>query len=335
MLPRFVRLRSLPSCWRHENSGTCRTEAVHSLGSYHHSNSGGGGSINTLSRRGLALLAAMGLTWLVAACWPFTSSAPPPTSSGGKARLLVRVEWNNMPVAGLPSAKGLVRLSWIEDVAWAQSTSDVNVVGARLEYPKEGATFLQSVTRERSETEGVITLEVPATDYADLFVVGMRYSGDTARASRPALLFGVRMGLRLDGGSTQTFRLHDLALSVPGWFAEDASRQSELLQGYVDIEETNGADLPIWISDPFQPGRKFRWDEWEQRIARVEGFSVGTDDTYRNGMRRFVSRVSGCGYAGCRTRSFLAPYVAGSMFRLPANAYVPPVVGDDGWFEVR
>lgn len=136
---------------------------------------------------------------------PISPSTPPPE---GKSLLKISVQWDAL---GQPAPAGVRQVD----------PNSITHVGARLEYPDDSAVFMQSVKRRVAEDTGVITMEVPAAQAANLYVAAVKYSSDWW-GSR-AVYFGAVRNLSLPGGTIVQIRTSDIDWVEATWHvsAED------------------------------------------------------------------------------------------------------------------
>lgn len=265
---------------------------------------------------------------LVGGCSWFWATSP---QSGGRARVVVKVRWSDVrALVSRPAPTGLLwLLGWLQPPAFAAAGGEVDVVGARLVYPSEGAAFSQSVARQVAQDTGVITMDVPSSNYADLFVVGIQRGDHTGDRT---LLFGTRTGISIPPGATVTFTIDQLSLIEPTWWVADATQWSQIQAGSLDAGGAQSITFEVVVRDPFQIGQQPSWDSLLIRVA-----GSGSPGPNPNGYRTFyMGWTRECkGNVSCGNEGVIQPYVAGSLFSLPKHAYIPPIIGRDGRFTVN
>ena len=103
------------------------------------------------------------------------------TEPTGDPEVKITVDWNS-----LNNTTNKVKAN----SAFLKTVSDsITHFGARLVYVNENAVFSQSVEKTTAEEEGIITLDVPATDEAKLFSVAVR---KTANEEKSYLLVAIK-----------------------------------------------------------------------------------------------------------------------------------------------
>jgi len=107
-----------------------------------------------------------------------------PTTTWQELRL--QVDWTK--VAGISSAG----LRVTGATAQLDGPVEITHIGSRLVYPKENAAFTQSVVRGTGSTS-LLTLRVPPTDTADLYVVAVADGPSGRRALKMAVKRGIRV----------------------------------------------------------------------------------------------------------------------------------------------
>lgn len=251
----------------------------------------------------LSLLAivAIGLSGCLGSGGGNSPSANVPKSD--KALVKVSIDWEGFGslTPGASRTKGVTQ-------------ADITHVGARLEYPSKTDAFVQSVKREGAEDTGTLTMEVSATDRADLYLAAVRYDG-TPRGNR-AYYLGVVRGLSLQGGALVDIKMDDIDWVETSW---RVSEEDELTWNKGDrLYEASALqhwfDKPvIYVRDPFQIGENPSYDE---SLLGIWGCSK----MYENGdgWRRFeVSADNERLGEECITQHTFWPFVYGEAFGLP------------------
>ena len=177
-------------------------------------------------------------TLLLPGC--FGGGSPPSDSApSGKSLVKVVVQWSEF--GQTKAAKSVI-----------VAPADITHVGARLEYPDNSAVFIQSVKKQVAQDVGVITMEVPAANKANLYVVAVKYDG-TWKGNR-ALYFGVVRDLYIPGNTVIEVKMSDIQWAAASWHLAE---EDEAIWNVNRIYETSASeqflDRPtIYVYDPFQ-----------------------------------------------------------------------------------
>ena len=117
-------------------------------------------------------LLSIGLLMLLLSGPGCTRNRPTIPTPSEHSILQIQVEWDKFSGTSSPGQKSVKEASM-------QPYPKTTVVGTRLIYPKDNAVFMQSLSRTKAEEEGLITMQVPPTDQADLLVMaGNRELGE-------------------------------------------------------------------------------------------------------------------------------------------------------------
>lgn len=231
---------------------------------------------------------------------PTTTKTDTVVVSAGMQTVNLRVDWSKLrqPLT-----------SKLEDgMAYAISDSGLNIthVGSRLVYPKNNASFTQSVVKDTGSTS-LITLQVPATDTAHLFVVAVHESNGV----RKALKMGVKRNIRILSNTPINLTLDSLTLIDTDWGVVDTTAT---ISGDT-IRMTSSRDdarkvLNIRATDPYQIGTTFI--SYSNRIVKFygSGFEYGNTDGWRKFGIDVLNRSSST------TIDKFWPYIDGSLFNL-------------------
>lgn len=184
----------------------------------------------------------------------------------------------------------------------------ITKIGARLVYPEENGAFTQSVTRDIATTVGVITLEVPATKKAHLYLVAVDEKNGTA------LYFAERTDMVLVNDALISLTAGDLTWIEAEWLLDESSP--------TDFPcEQGDAYLNVLARDPFQVNQDLRYGA---SIIGVWGtaYHFGNQD----GWYRFSVRAINPS-PGTKNESvaYCQPYLRGYAFSLGDDFSIPPL----------
>lgn len=184
-------------------------------------------------------------------------------------------------------------------------------VGARLVYPKENASFSQSTVRDTSDSR-LITLQVPATDTAHLYVLAVFDSPSV----RKALKMGVKRNISVPSSGSVLLTLDSLTLLDTDWGVDsmsDGNIRAIMENDTIHVTHDIAAADPmirINVVDPYQIGTNFI--AYSNRIVKFYGSGVEYGNT--TGWRSFGISVP---YRGTQTSvEKFWPYIDGVFFNL-------------------
>jgi len=188
-------------------------------------------------------------------------------------------------------------------------------VGARLIYPAENAAFSQSTTRLQAETKGVITLEVPPTDSAVLWVVFANETGPS-----PSILrFGFKQKVRIERGKRLEIPIDSLIITSATWRIPGAdSARLYRVDSIAQNRDSTFHNLWIEATDPFQISQS---PTESQRVISFSG-SGGFGPNVGGWRRiRISSRNPRIGISHRDSTYTFQPYVVGTFFNLTGTRY--------------
>ncbi len=187
---------------------------------------------------------------------PIAPSPSPPSES--KSLLKIAVQWNGF------SQPALARICQV-------NPNDITHVGARLEYSSDSAVFMQSVEKQIANDIGVITMEVPAAQSANLYLAAVKYS--TEWWGSRALYYGVIRNLTLPGGTIVEIRMSDIEWVEASWHP---SPEEESIWNGERIYEGDASRFllerpAIYVRDPFQTGERPK--VYDSLLIQINGSS--------------------------------------------------------------
>lgn len=258
-------------------------------------------------RRLLRFVLVLGVSVLVGGCFGGGSVSPPipPLPSESKSLLKISVQWDAF---GQPAPAGVRQVD----------PNSITHVGARLEYPNESAVFMQSVERQVAEDIGVITMEVPAAQAANLYVAAVKYSSEWW-GSR-AIYYGVVRNLALPGGTIVEIRMSDIEWVEASWHV---SADDEPIWNGNRVYEAPASqaalDRPaIYVRDPFQVGE--RPTVYHNLLIKINGSSSWGENP--DGWRLFLIRAENPRVGEDNEAKYeFNPYLPGDKFNLPQALY--------------
>lgn len=220
--------------------------------------------------------------------------------TAGMQTISVRVDWNKL--------KQSITDKLNDGMVYAISDSGLNIthVGSRLVYPKNNASFTQSVVKDTGSTS-LITLQVPATDTAHLFVVAVHESNGV----RKVLKMGVKRNIRILANTPINLTLDSLTLTDTDWNVTDTT--ITITGDTIRMTASNSLSskvLNIRVTDPYQIGTTSITHSNSIIKFYGSGYGYGNID----GWRKFGIIVSN--KSTITTTDTFWPYIDGSLFNL-------------------
>jgi hypothetical protein len=245
---------------------------------------------------------------------PTTTKTDTVVVTAGMQTVNLRVDWNKL--------RQVTTSKFTDGMVYAVSDSTLNIthVGSRLVYAKNNAVFTQSVTKNTSDTS-LITLQVPPTDTAHLYVLAVYESNGVYKA----LKMGVKRNIRIFPNTPINLTLDSLTLTDTDWILEDTT----LVVSKDTINVTASNELServvnIRVTDPYQIGTQFI--SYSNRIVKF--FGSGYEYPNVNGWRRFGISVRNDSTTTSINKFW--PYIDGSLFNLNGEY----VIGKEGIIKI-
>jgi len=206
--------------------------------------------------------------------------------------------------------------------AVAQSSEpEINRIGVRVEFPDEDAVFTQSVDRRTAENSGLITMVLPPTNNAKIYVLAVhekdpQIPNDVERAKAMAYQ---DVG-KLTPGKAFKLTAQSLNFVEPTWtFASpvNGTLNGTTLTANVTSTEATRASIGIVVTDPF--GDVPTRNGGTRRFVELNGTGgiLGAQD----GNRTMTVSANRSGKAAGQTTPVegFFPYVNGALFNLGDN----------------
>lgn len=232
---------------------------------------------------------------------PTTTKTDTVVVTAGMQTVNIRVDWNKL--------KQSITGKLTDGMMYAISDSGLNIthVGSRLVYVKDNASFTQSVVKDTGSTS-LITLQVPATDTAHLYVLAVHQA---ANGTRKALKMGVKRNIRILANTPINLTLDSLTLTDTDWNVTDTT--VTITGDTIRMTASNSSSskvLNIRVTDPYQIGTT--QISYSNRIVKFygSGYEYGNTD----GWRMFGINVLNKSTA--TTTDTFWPYIDGSLFNL-------------------
>jgi len=232
---------------------------------------------------------------------PTTTKTDTVVVTAGMQTVNIRVDWNKL--------KQSITSKLNDGMVYAISDSGLSIthVGSRLVYVKDNASFTQSVVKDTGSTS-LITLQVPATDTAHLYVLAVHQA---ANGTRKALKMGVKRNIRILANTPINLTLDSLTLTDTDWNVTDTT--VTITGDTIRMTASNSSSskvLNIRVTDPYQIGTA--QISHSNRIVKFygSGYEYGNTD----GWRKFGINVLNKSTA--TTTDTFWPYIDGSLFNL-------------------
>jgi hypothetical protein len=221
--------------------------------------------------------------------------------TNGLQNVNLTVNWSKFTTGGSKLMSNLM--------ANAVSDSGLTIthVGARLVYPKNNAVFTQSVVKDTGSTK-LITLQVPSTDTAHLYIVAVHESGGV----RKALKMGVKRNISIPTNGTINLTLDSLTLIDTDWMVEDTT--ATVTGDTIRVSRSNtltSSLVRIKVRDQYDStANMVLWTNLSIRFFGTGNIVHGNTTGWRN----FDIYVPNRGTS--TSVDTFWPYVTGSMFNL-------------------
>jgi hypothetical protein len=199
-----------------------------------------------------------------------------------------------------------------------QSEPEINRIGVRVEFPDEDAVFTQSVDRRTAENAGLITMVLPPTNNAKIYVLAVHEKDpqiptDVERAKAMAYQ---DVG-KLTPGKAFKLTTQSLNFIHPTWqFATpvDGTLDGTTLTANVTSTEATRASIGIVVTDPF--GDVPTRNGGTRRFLELNG--TGGILSAQDGSRTMTVAANRSGKAAGQTTPVegFFPYVNGALFNL-------------------
>lgn len=228
---------------------------------------------------------------------PTTTKTDTVIVNAGMQTVNIRVDWSKL--------RQLTTSKLEDGMSYAISDSGLNIthVGSRLVYPKNNASFTQSVVKDTGSTS-LITLQVPATDTAHLYVVAVH----EASGVRKALKMGVKRNIRILANTPINLTLDSLTLIDTDWSVVDTT--ISVTNDTIRVTASSNTTLDVRAADPYQIGTTFI--SYSNRIVKFYG--SGTEYGNTDGWRKFGIQI--LNKSSATTIDTFWPYIDGSLFNL-------------------
>lgn len=135
---------------------------------------------------------------------------------------------------------------------------NIDQVGSRLVYVNDSAVFTQVVSKTNTSQPQLITLQVPPTDKADLYIVATgRECSNCVR--RLAIKLGVKRGIKIRRDTLINLTLDSLTLVDARWYIDSTTKNyftsNDTIFATRPVQrDTIYNSLDIRVSDPYQIG---------------------------------------------------------------------------------
>lgn len=224
--------------------------------------------------------------------------------SPSKQVVNLTVDWNKLNQS--------ITSKLTDGMVYSISDSNLNIthIGTRLEYVKNNASFTQSVVNTGSNTS-LITLDVPPTDTANMYVLAVHESNGV----RKALKLGIKRNIRIVANSSINFTLDSLTLIDAEWTVTEPNVMIQKDTIFMDVNASSQSTvLNVSATDPYQVNT---FVPYSNRIVKFYG--SGYEYGNLTGWRKFGINV--VNKSTSVTIDTFWPYVNGSLFNLN-NDYV-------------
>jgi hypothetical protein len=250
------------------------------------------------------------LTTLAACNTADIAAGDSPRNRPEPVKLDIVIDWAALDRLGQSSMSGTAAL--------LASDPDINRVGVRVEFPDEDAVFTQSVDRRTAESSGLITMVLPPTNNAKIYVLAVhekdpQIADDVERAKAMAYQ---DVG-KLTPGNAFKLTTQSLSFIQPTWqFASpvEGTIVGATLTANVTSTEATRAFIGIVVTDPF--GDVPTRNGGTRRFLELNG--TGGISGAQDGTRTMTVAANRSGKSAGQTTLVegFYPYVNGALFNL-------------------
>jgi hypothetical protein len=263
-----------------------------------------------MSLRGVHRFAVLFLiVVLLSACSSSSNLTQKP--SAGKSLVQVDIDWSTLSGINIgPSALPVGAVN-----------AHVNTIGARLVYPEENAAFTQAISRQDAAANNILTLEVPATNRAHLYLVAVNMENRTAYS------YAMAENLRLEKDSVVALTIDDFQWIEAAWHFDDDydDYATSIENGRIELPFSEHEVLTrIKVRDPFQEGKEASYD-----TSLIGHYGISSMRENIGGWLYFDAylRNQFTGTPNVDTHHWFQPCVDGIQFNLGNKGYyIPPVI---------
>jgi hypothetical protein len=229
-----------------------------------------------------------------------------PKPNIGKSLLQVTIDWSKLDEEEIQVAS-----------LTAKDAAHVNGIGARLVYPNENATFTQATSRTVAGTKGVITLDVPATNQAHLYLVAVNTE------EQIVFHYALAENLRLEANAVLPLTIDDFQWIEATWEPEMDYAVSVQNKHFELPREETIVKVDLKVRDPFQDGKQA---SYEATLIGLLGMSSMKENV--NGWLEFEAFLKNPTPGVVNTDyHWLQPCVDGASFNLGNKGYyIAPVL---------
>jgi len=192
--------------------------------------------------------------------------------------------------------------------------------GTRLVYVQENAVFTQSVERNNEDDQEIITLEVPPTEEAYLFVTAVDFEG-----TKKALLLGTLDNITMNQGTVYHWSIEDLDWIVPEWTVEEGLAD-EYSNGVITADKDDSDfELTLHVSDPYYSilDKHSSHVGYDDNMIKFNGTgSIVDSEKSKTRDFRFILENPETGNENTKFYDNIYPWLDSQMFGLPSARYI-------------
>lgn len=227
---------------------------------------------------------------------------------GGQAAVKLSVDWNKFE----------------EQVEDGVLSEEVTHLGTRLIYEDQDAVFIQSVSKETANQEGVITMNVPSTGSARLLTAAVH----DAKGVEEALMFGVIENITIETGKSYEWNIEDFEWTEAYWEPVDSMKSGYEKGEFIVDKDRERFEFFFLSKDPYYPNPDPSIDNY---LIRLNGH--GGNSGYKDGFRimRQIAENPNVGTPNQSEHDNFHPYLKGEMFQLDGRY----IVYKEGSFTVK
>lgn len=163
----------------------------------------------------------------------------------------IRVDWSKFTASSIMS-------KYNDGNNLYSPNMQISLIGSRLIYPKEKAVFTQTAEKTSVDTQPqLITLQVPPTDTAHLYVVAVARDCPDDCGRLFVMKFGVKRNIKIFPNTTINLTLDSLTLTNATWVIDSMETGYSVLDdtiytSRVTSDGTTYNHFKIRVTDPFE-----------------------------------------------------------------------------------
>jgi hypothetical protein len=186
-------------------------------------------------------------------------------------------------------------------------------IGIRLEYPDSDAVFLQSTDRKTADNDGVLRMDVPASDQANLYVAAVSNEGEVNNA----IAFASVENIVVQENTTNQLKAAEFEWIETEWFVEEDYRE-QFETGVFSVDKSKES-FDVWYQAtyPFHSGEDLPYSEL---LVGLNGRG-GAGDNLEHTHEYYIAAENPSPGNELETEHLLEPALNSEKFNLPGGRH--------------